>query len=131
MTLRIAKNAGLTDIVSENNTNPITTDHIATGEAQSVRLFLFNDAAAKRYEDIVIDPVDLTDTDESAWAQLAPDVAGAPGAYLAGSAPLSMANISDANVGYAFWLRVTTLDVGDSMNKEDILLEVRAKEYAV
>lgn len=129
--LKIAKNSGLTDIVSSDNTNPITTQHPTTGSVVEVRLFLYNDNATKRYESITIDPIDETSTDESTWVQLAPDNAGAAGTYLTPSSPLSMANISDANVGKPFWMKVTTPAVTDSQNKSDIKLRVSSMEFAV
>lgn len=129
MALKISKNAGLTDIVSD--ANPITTEHPIAGSAVEVKLWLFNDQSTKRYENITIDPVDTTDTDESTWVQLAPDNAGSPGTYLAGSAALSMANISDSGVGYPFWAKVTTPSVADTQNKSDIKLNTSGKEYAV
>lgn len=129
--LKIAKNAGLTDIVSTDSTNPISTSHPITGSSQELRLFLFNDNAAKRYESISIDPIDETSTDESTWIQLAPDNAGSPGTYLAAGAVLSMANISDSNTGKPFWVKVTTPVVADSQNKSDIKLKVNSTEFAV
>lgn len=129
MALKIAKNVGLTDVVSD--ANPITTEHPITGSAVAVQLWLFNDNAAKRYETVTIDPTDAVSTDESTWVQLAPDVAGAAGTYLAASAPLTLANISDSNVAKPFWARFTTPVLSDSQNKNDIKLTVTAKEYAV
>lgn len=129
MALQISKNVGLTDKVTD--ANPITTEHPISGSAVTVQLWLFNDAATKRYENITIDPTDAVSTDESTWVQLAPDNAGSPGTFLAGGAPLSMANISDSNVAKPFWMRVTTPSVADSQNKTDIKLTVSGKEYAV
>jgi hypothetical protein len=131
MALKISKNSGLTDIVSSDDTNPIVSEHPTTGSAVEIKLFLFNDNALKRYTNIVIDPIDTVTTDESSWVQLAPDNGGVPGAYLSGSAPLSMADISDSNSGKAFWVKITTPSVPDSQNKTDIKLNVTAKEYAV
>lgn len=129
MALLISKDVGLTNVVSDSN--PVLTDHPTTGSTVTVRLWLFNDNAAKRYENISIDPVDLVSTDESTWVQLAPDNAGSPGSFLAGGAALSMANISDSNVARPFWVKVTTPAVGDTMNKEDIKLDVAGREFAV
>ncbi|OMF35279.1 hypothetical protein BK133_11285 [Paenibacillus sp. FSL H8-0548] len=129
MALKISKNVGLTDIVSD--VNPITTEHPITGSAVAVQLWLFNDAADKRYEDVLIDPTDAVSTDESTWVQLAPDNDGVAGTYLAGGAALTMANISDSDVANPFWMKVTTPAVGDTQNKTDIKLTVTAKEFAV
>jgi hypothetical protein len=131
MALKIAKNSGLTDIVSTDGTNPITTQHPITGSTVEGKYFLFNDNAAKRYESITIDPTDTTSTDESTWVYLAPDNAGSPGTYLAAGAALTMANISDSNVGKPFWVKVTTPSVADSQNKTDIKLTVTGTEFAV
>jgi hypothetical protein len=131
MALKIAKNVGLTDIVSTDGTNPITTQHPIAGSTVEGKYFLFNDNATKRYESITIDPTDSVTTDESTWVQLAPDNAGSPGTYLAAGAALTMANISDSNVGKPFWVKVTTPSVADSQNKTDIKLTVTATEFAV
>ncbi|WEK53338.1 MAG: hypothetical protein P0Y55_12160 [Candidatus Cohnella colombiensis] len=129
MALKISKNVGLTDIVSD--ANPITTTHPTTGSAQTVQLWLFNDDATKTYQSINIDPTDVVSTDESGWVQLAPDNSGTAGTYGAGSAPLTMANITDYNVAKPFWCKVTTPAVSDSANKTDIKLTVNGREYAV
>lgn len=129
MALKISKNVGLTDIVSD--ANPITTEHPITGSAVAVQLWIFNDQATKRYETITIKPTDIVSIDESSWVQLAPDNAGAAGTYLAGGAALSLANIADSNVAKPFWIKVTTPAVGDTQNKTDIKLTVTGKEYAV
>jgi hypothetical protein len=160
MALKIAKNVGLTDIVTgpeqkpyrkksdltqvdtippgqeanyEPNPayNPITTQHPIAGSTVEMKVWLFNDNPAKRYESITIDPTDTTSTDESNWAQLAPDNAGSPGTYFAAGVALSMANISDSNVGKPFWVKVTTPSVADSQNKTDITLKVTSTEFAV
>lgn len=129
MSLKLSKNVGLTDIVTD--VNPITTEHPITGSAAEVKLWLFNDQSTKRYENIMIDPTDIVSADESTWIQLAPDNAGVAGAYLAGGAPLALANITDSNVAKPFWMKVTTPTVADTQNKTDIKLTVTAKEYAV
>lgn len=129
MALKISKNVGLTDIVSD--ANPITTEHPITGSVVAVQLWLFNDQTTKRYETITIKPTDIVSTDESSWVQLAPDNTGAAGTYLAGGAALTLANIADSNVAKPFWVKVTTPAVGDTQNKTDIKLTVTGKEYAV
>lgn len=129
MALKISKNNGLTDIVSD--ANPITSEHPLAGSTVETRLFLYNDQSTKRYENITIDPVDTTGGDESTWVFLAPDNAGSPGTFLAASAPLTMANISDSNVAKPFWVRVVVPAQGDTVNKNDIKLKVDGKEYAV
>lgn len=132
MALKISKNSALTDIVSTDNTNPITTEHPISGSSVEQKLWLFNDNSptGKRYENITIDPIDQSAPDESTWVQLAPDNAGVAGTYLAAGAALSMANISDLT-GKPFWVKVTTPSVADSQNKQDIKLQVSSKEYAV
>lgn len=129
MALKISKNVGLADIVSD--VNPITTEHPITGSPVEVRLFLFNDNAEKTYQNITIDPTDIVSTDESAYVQLAPDNAGSAGAYFGGSVALTMANITDSNVAKPFWIKVTTPALSDSQNKSDIKLNIYGKEYAV
>lgn len=129
--LQIAKDSALTDVVSTDGTNPLTTQHPISGSAVEKQVFLFNDDAAKRYESITVDPTDSIGTDESTWVQLAPDNAGAPGTYLAASAALSMADISDNGVAHPFWVRVTTPTVSDSQNETDIKLTVDFTEFAV
>lgn len=129
MALKISKNVGLTDIVSD--ANPVNTDHPIAGSTVSVQLWLFNDNAAKRYENITIDPTDSVTTDESTWIQLAPDSAGSPGTYGAAGAALTMANVSDSNVAKPFWYKCIAPAVGDTQNKNDIKLTVNWKEFAV
>lgn len=129
MAIKISKNLGLTDIVTDSN--PITTEHPITGSSVEVKLFLFNDNATKKYEGITIQPTDIVSTNEASWIQLAPDNSGVAGTYLAGAAALTMANISDSNVAKPFWVKVTTPSVADSQNKTDIKLTTSWKEYAV
>lgn len=131
MALKLAKDNALTDIISTDGTNPLTTEHPIAGSVVEVQVFLFNDEATKRYESITIDPTDATDTDESTWFQLAPDSAGVAGTYLAGGEALTMADISDSNVAKPFWVKVTTPSVADTQNKTDIKLTVNGTEYAV
>lgn len=123
--LKVAKDAGLTDVLSEDGSNPLTTQHPIGGSAEARQLYLFNDDATKRYEGITIDSIDTTDTDESGWVEFSSDGS----TYQAG--PLSMADISDSGTGYSFYVRVTTPSVGDTQNKTDIELQVVGTEYAV
>lgn len=127
--LKISKNSGLTDVVSD--ANPVTTQHPTTGSSQEVRLWLFNDDATKTYQSITIKPTDTTGSDESNWFQLAPDNAGAAGTYGAASAALNMANVTAANVGTPFWLKVTVPAGQAVQNKSDIKLTVNYTEFAV
>lgn len=129
MALKISKNVGLTDIVSD--VNPITTTHPTTGSVQAVQLWLFNDNAAFTYQSINIDPTDAVTTDESTWVQLAPDNAGSAGTYGATSAALTMANITDFNVAKPFWYKCTAPSGQSVSNKTDIKLTVNFTEYAV
>ncbi|MBT2682670.1 hypothetical protein [Bacillus sp. ISL-37] len=132
MALKIAKNAGLTDIVSTGDgSNAITTQHPIGGSTQEMKLYLFNDSAAERFENITIDPTDSVSTDESTWIQVAPDNGGVAGTYQTAGAALTMANISDSNVGKPFWVRVTTPAVGSVQNKTDIKLTVNFRKFAV
>lgn len=130
MALKLAKNSGLTDIISTDGSNPLTTTHPISGSSVETKVYVFNDNAAKRYESVSIDPTDATNTDESVWIQLAPDNAGVAGSYLAGGAALSMGNIADT-AGHAFWVKVTTPSVADTQNKSDIKLTVTGTEFAV
>lgn len=128
MTLKIAKNSGLTDIVSTgDNSNAITTQHPITGSAVSGTLYLFNDNATERFENITIDPTDAVSTDESSWVQLSADNV----TWLAAGEALTMANISDTNVGKVFYYRVTSPSVGSVQNKTDIKLTVNFRKFAV
>lgn len=131
MALKISKNVGLTDVVSTDGTNPISTQHPITGSAQEMKLYLFNDNAAERFENVNIDPTDIVNTDESTWVQLAPDNAGAAGAYSESGVALTMANISDSNVGKPFWVKVTSPVVGSVQNKTDIKLTVNFRKFTV
>lgn len=127
MALKLSKNSGLTDLVSIDGTNAITTSHPLSGSAQTVQLWLFNDDATKRYESINIDPTDVTGGDESTWVQLSSDGTN----FSAGGVALSMANISDSNVGKTFYAKITSASVGSVQNKTDIKLTVNYTEFAV
>lgn len=125
MALKISKNSGLTDIVSD--ANPISTQHPITGSSVTVQLWLFNDNAAERFENVNIDPTDAVSTDESSWIQLSSDGTN----FQAGSVALTMANISDSNVGKPFYAKITTPSVGSVQNKSDIKLTVNFRKFAV
>jgi hypothetical protein len=127
MALKISKNSGLTDVVSTDGTNPISSQHPITGSAVATQLWLFNDNAAERFENVNIDPTDIVSTDESSWVQLSADGT----TYQSASAALTMANISDSNVGKPFWVRVTSPSVGSVQNKTDIKLTVTFRKFAV
>ena len=126
MALKISKNQGLTDVITA--ANPLQTQHVNTGEAKATRVFLFNDAAANKYESVVIKAKDTSGTDESSWVQFAPDNSGTAGSY---SSTLNMANISDNNVAKPFWVRVTNPSGTVALNKTDLSIEVTANEFAV
>jgi hypothetical protein len=109
----------------------LTTQHANTGMAVERRIFLSNNDATKRYENVVIDPTDTASTDESSYIALAPDNAGAAGTYGAAGANLTMANISDSNVAKPFWVKITTPSVGAAQNKTDLQLKALFREFAV
>jgi hypothetical protein len=109
----------------------LTTQHANTGMAVERRIFLANDNAGFRYENVVIDPTDTASTDESNYISLAPDNAGSAGTYGAAGANLTMANISDSNVAKPFWVKITTPSVGTAQNKTDLQLKVLFREFAV
>jgi hypothetical protein len=128
MALKIAKNSGLTDIVSSgDNSNSIVTQHPITGSAQALQLYLFNDNSAERFESVSIDPTDSVDTDESSWVQLSSDGS----TWLTAGEALTVADISDNGVGKPFWVRVTSPSVPDVQNKTDIKLTVSFRKFAV
>jgi hypothetical protein len=128
MALKIAKNSGLTDIVSSgDNSNSIVTQHPITGSAQALQLYLFNDNSAERFESISIDPTDSVDTDESSWVEMSADGT----TWLTAGEALSVADISDNGVGKSFWVRVTSPSVADVQNKTDIKLTVNYRKFAV
>jgi hypothetical protein len=131
MALKIAKNSSLTDIVSSDQTNPVVTQCPGTGTAsertREVKLYLFNDNAAYYYENVTISCQDISGTDESGWITFAPDNNGTPGTY---SSTLNMGNITDANRGYAFWMKVVVPDKTPTQNKTDLVIKVNAVEYA-
>jgi hypothetical protein len=133
--LKIAKNSGLTDIVSTDGTNPITTQHPITGSTVEQKVYLFNNDATKYYTSVNIDPTDAVSTDESTWVFLAPDNAGVAGTYGAAGAALTMANVGAAGAGDTtgkpFWVKVVTPSLGATQNKTDIKLTVNFTEFAV
>jgi hypothetical protein len=109
----------------------LTTQHANTGMAVERRVFLSNNDATKRYENVVIDPTDTASTDESSYISLAPDSSGTAGTYGAAGANLNMANISDSNVAKPFWVKITTPNVGTAQNKTDLQLKALYREFAV
>lgn len=109
----------------------LTTQHANTGMAVERRIFLANNNAAFRYENVVIDPTDTASTDESNYITLAPDNAGSAGTYGVAGANLAMANISDSNVAKPFWVKITTPSVGSAQNKTDLQLKALYREFAV
>jgi hypothetical protein len=109
----------------------LTTQHANTGMAVERRIFLSNNDATKRYENIAIDPTDTASTDESSYISLAPDNAGSAGTYGAAGANLALANISDSNVAKPFWVKITTPSVGTAQNKTDLQLKALFREFAV
>lgn len=123
--LKVAKDAGLTDVLSEDGSNPLTTQHPIGGSAEVRQLYLFNNDATKRYEGITVDAIDNTDTDESGWVEFSTDGS----TYQAG--PISVADISDSDTGHPFYVRVTSTSVSDTQNKSDIKLHIVNTEYAV
>ena len=128
MALRLSKNSGLTDIVSTgDNSNPISTQHPITGSTVATQLWMYNDNAAERFENINIDPTDAVSTDESTWVQLSADGS----TWLSAGAALTMANVSDTNVGKSFWYRVVAPSVGSAQNKTDIKLTINYRKFAV
>jgi hypothetical protein len=131
MALKLSRNSGLTDLISTDGSSPLTSSHPLSGSSVETKIWIFNDDATKRYESINIDPTDSVSTDESSYITLAPDNSGSAGTYLSPSATLSMANISSANVGVPFWVKVTTPSVGSVQNKTDIKLTVNYTEFAV
>lgn len=109
----------------------LTTQHASTGMAVETQLFLSNDDALFRYENIEIDPTDINGTDEAGYIQLAPDSAGVAGTYGTAGANLVMTNISDSNVAKPFWVKITTPNVGTAQNKTDLQLKALFREFAV
>lgn len=121
--LKIAKDSGLTDVVSEDGSNPITSSHPIAGSVETIQVYLFNDDATKRYESITVDATDSTDTDESSWVELSLDGS----TY---SATINPADISDTS-SHLVYVRITTPSVTDTQNKTDINLSVTGTEFAV
>lgn len=136
MALKLSKDSGLTDIVSEGtNANPITSQHPITGSTVDQKIYLFNNDATKYYQNVNIDPTDAVGPDESSWVQLAPDNAGVAGAYGAAGAVLTMANIgalgSGDVTGKPFWVRVITPSGQTVRNETSVKLTVNFREFAV
>lgn len=131
MALKIAKNSGLTDIVSTDGTNPITTQHSINGEVKTVQLWLFNNDNTKYYTGVNIDPTDTTGSDESTWVQLSLDNV----TYQAASAALTFADIGAAGTpdvtGHTFYAKITSPSGQTVQNKTDIKLTVNFTEFAI
>ena len=126
MALKFASDSGLTQVITS-----LSTDHANTGMSVERKVYLFNDSASFRYENIVIDPTDTVTTDESNYIQLATDNAGVAGTYGASGANLSLSNITSANVGTPFWVKITTPSVTTAQNKTDLQLKALYREFAV
>jgi hypothetical protein len=109
----------------------LTTTHPNTGSSVERRVFLANDDGGFRYENIAIDPTDISGSDETSYIQLSPDNAGSAGAFGTAGATLAMANISDSNVAKPFWVRISTPSVGSAQNKTDLQLRALFREFAV
>jgi hypothetical protein len=134
--LKIAKNSGLTDIVSTgDNSNPISTQHPITGSSQTMQLWLFDNSKdangvtytqPRRWEIVAVDPTDAVSTDESTWVQLSADGV----TWQAAGTALSMGTISDT-IGHTFYVKVTSPSGQSVANKTDIKLTVSYREFAV
>lgn len=137
MTLKIAEDSGLTNIVSTDGTNPITTQHPISGSAVEKQVWLFNDDNTKYYSGITVTPYDTNASGGGTISeiQLAPDNAGVAGTYGAAGAALSMADIGSSGApnttGHPFWYKITTPSVASSQNMTDLALDVAATEFAV
>lgn len=126
MALQLYSDAALTTEITS-----LITQHLNTGMAVERQLFITNKDATKRYENIIVDPIDTSGTDETNYIQLAPDNAGLAGNYGAAGASLSMGSISDNNIAHAFWIKITTPSVSESQNKTDLQLSILYREFAV
>ncbi|MFQ8550180.1 hypothetical protein [Acinetobacter baumannii] len=109
----------------------LTTQHPNTGGSAQQKVFVANNDATKRYENVSVDIVDTSGSDETSYVQLALDNSGSPGTFGAAGATLTMSNITSANVGQPFWVKVTTPSVVGSQNKTDLKLDVLYREFAV
>lgn len=109
----------------------LTTQHPNTGGSAQQKVYVSNNDATKRYENISVDVVDTNGADDTSYVQLALDSAGSPGTFGAAGASLTMANITTANTGAPFWVKVTTPSVAGSQNKTDLKLDVLYREFAV
>lgn len=119
-----------TDGTSAGLITTLTTQHSVDGGVDSKKIYLYNDDATKRYQNIVIDPTDISGGDESSYIQLAQDNAGSPGTYQSAGANLTMADINDT-LGKPFWVKITTPSLGTTQNKTDLQLKVLYREFAV
>lgn len=127
--LKISKNSSLTDIVSTDGSNPISTETPMSGGSIETELYLFNDDSTKKYQSITIYPTDSNDSSKTSWIQLAPDNSGSPGLFLSGGAIMNMPNISGNTA--PFWIKVTTPEMASVENITEIKLTVDYKEYVV
>lgn len=129
MALKLSKNSGLTDVVSSDGSisNPIQTSHPVEGSAQTVQMWIFNDNSSKKYQNVSIQAVDAVGTSEANWIQLSLDNV----TYQAAGASLTIPDITTANTGTTFYVKVTTPTVADTINKSDIKLKTSFTEYAV
>lgn len=125
MALKFYNDAALTQEITT-----LTTQHENTGMAVEKKVYLGNTVVQYRYENVVISSVDTAIPDETDWIQLAQDSGGSAGTYNPGGDPLVFANVSD-NVGHPFWIKITTPNIVNPVNKTDLQLRVDYREFAV
>jgi hypothetical protein len=116
--LKIARDEQLTDIISEDGSNPITTEHPIEGSTEDKVVYLFNDNSTKRYENVTIE---VTGDD---WVTITDE---AEGTY---TDSLTLGEIEGTDP-ITIYVRVTTPQVTETQNKTDIKLTVNYKEYAI
>lgn len=123
--LKLSKNAGLTNLVSD--ANPIETSHPTSGSTQTVQLWAFNDDSAVRYEGVTVDPTDAIGSDDSAWVSLSLDNS----TFQPAGAVLTIGNLATANTPVTFYAKVTTPSGQAVSNKSEIKLTVSGNRFAV
>lgn len=126
MALHFYFDDAMTNMISEGDmSNPDTaTGSGTTGFTEEKAIYVGNDSAAKRYENVEVTAVN---DDANVDIQYAPDNAGVPGTYVD---ILNVGNIAASGV-VKIWRKVIVAAGQASQNRVDIKHRVTGTEYAV
>ncbi|HSH35034.1 hypothetical protein [Schnuerera sp.] len=118
--LRLARDEDLTDIITEDDSNPIITQHPIEGSSETKQFYLFNENPDKRYEDVVV----RAEGEDSDWFEFSLD-----GNTF--TSEIQVGDIEEANSGQLIYIRVTTTEVDDSQNRDNTEVKLIGTQFAV